>query len=297
MSGGPRRSRSALGVLLAVLTVLGLALGGCQREQPQEPEARVEVAGEVGRRPVIRFETPLQITEIATREVSTGSGHELADGDAVMLSYVAVDAITGQVVEDSYGGEPRILLLTEDEAGTLYEDLLGVTEGSRLLRLEPGSLTRPDPVVIVYDVLFTKAQGTELEVTDSLPQVERGPDGEPVITRPDGDPPDSLTIAPLIRGEGPQVQSGESVTVRYVQMAWSSGEVVDTRWGPGSLPITIPLVDRIPGLQDGLVDATVGSQVLLVVPAAQADGTDTMVFVVDVLAVTSMSDGGSEGAG
>jgi peptidylprolyl isomerase len=281
----------------ALVAVLALTLAGCREDPPADPLDHVEVAGAVGQRPVVQVDTPLKITEVETEELVTGDGRELTEDNAVMLAFLAVDAITGDVVEDSYGGEPRILLLTEDEAGPLYHELLGRTEGSRLLRLEPGSMTRPDPVVIVYDVLYTQAHGTELETSAGMPQVARAEDGTPTITLPDDDPPTSLTIAPLIRGDGPQVQSGESVTVRYTQMAWSTGEVLESTWGDGSLPVTIPLVDRIPGLQDGLVDATVGSQVLLVVPPAQADGTDTMVFVVDVLAVTALTGTDTEGSG
>lgn len=292
----PRSSLRALVAMLVVLVVTTLA--GCRQEEPPaDPTSGIEVAGDVGRRPMIGLDTPLQIDAVLTEELVTGEGDVLADGDAVMLAYIALDAITGDVVEDSYGSEPRILQLTEDEAGLLYDELVGRTEGTRLLRLEPGSMTVPDPVVIVYDILYTEAVGSALEVPGELPQTTIAEDGTPTITLPDADPPNSLTIAQLIRGEGQQVQSGESVTVRYVQMAWSSGEVLESTWGPGSVPVTIPLVDRIPGLQDGLVDAAVGSRVLLVVPPAQADGTDTMVFVVDVLAVTSKSDATPEGTG
>ena len=291
------RGRGLRALVAVLVALLALTLTGCREDAPADPMDAVQVAGEVGRRPVVQVDTPLQIAEVETETLVTGDGPALEPDDAVMLAFLAVDAITGEVVEDSYGSEPRILPLTEDDAGPLYDDLVGVTQGSRLLRLEPGSMTRPDPVVIVYDVLYTEAHGTELETSDDLPQVERAEDGTPTVTLPDADPPTSLTIAPLIRGEGAQVRSGESVTVRYLQMAWSTAEVLESTWGPGSLPVTIPLVDRIPGLQDGLVDATVGSQVLLVVPPDQADGTDTMVFVVDVLAVTSLADGDEEGTG
>lgn len=299
-SGSVPEVRSAVHrVLLTLLAgLLVVTVGACRPEPPEEdPTDQIEVAGEFGRRPVVQVDVPVQIDGVITEELITGDGAQLDEGDAVLLAYLAIDAVTGEVVEDSYGKEPRILLLTEDEAGPLHSELLGRTEGSRLLRLEPGSMTRPDPLVLVYDILRTAAYGDELEIPASLPEVEREESGAPVVTLPDSGPPNALTIAPLIRGDGPQVQAGESVTVRYVQVAWSTGEVVDSTWGPGALPMTIPLVDRIPGLQDGLVDATVGSQVMLIVPPAQADGTDTMVFVVDVLAVTMLADGESEGTG
>ncbi|MFV0253668.1 MAG: FKBP-type peptidyl-prolyl cis-trans isomerase [Beutenbergiaceae bacterium] len=289
-----RKARGRL-LVVAALALVGLLLGGCRPPDPPTGTDLVEVAGEVGGRPLVQFDLPLAITEISTDEIVTGAGAALEQGSTVMLSYLAIDAATGEVVDDNYGEQPRLLVLTQDQAGALYSDLLGRTEGSRLLRLEPGSMTRPDPVVIVYDILFTRAHGTALEIDPALPQVALQPDGSPVITIPDAEPPRALTIAQLIRGEGTQVQSGESVTVRFLQQAWSTGDVVESTWGEDSLPVTIPLVDRIPGLQEGLVDAAVGSQVLLVVPPDQADGTDTMVFVIDVLAVTTLSDQ-SEGA-
>src|SRR5690606_38200207 len=179
-----------------LLTLLGgahvVALGAWRPEQPDDPLAQIEVAGEVGRRPVVQVSTPVQVTDVVTEQLVTGDGTELADGDAVMLAYLAIDAATGEVVEDSYGRQPRILPLTEDEAGPLYDELVGRTEGSRLLRLEPGSMTRPDPVVLVYDILRTAAYGEELEVPSSLPQVERDEDGAPVVTLPEADPPTSL---------------------------------------------------------------------------------------------------------
>lgn len=277
--------------MAAVLAaVLALTLGACRPPDPPSGTDLVEVAGDVGGRPLIQFPTPLPILEISTKQVVVGRGATLAAGSTVLLSYLALDANTAEVVDDNYGQQPRLLVLTEDQAGPLYSELIGRTEGSRLLRLEPGSMTRPDPVVIVYDILYTRAHGTALEVPEGLPAVTLEADGTPVVSIPESAPPTSLTIAPLIRGAGPQVQAGESVTVRFVQMAWSTGEIIETTWGEGVLPVTIPLVDRIPGLQDGLIDATVGSQVLLVVPPDQADGTDTMVFVIDVLAVTTLAE-------
>ncbi|MFV0427556.1 MAG: FKBP-type peptidyl-prolyl cis-trans isomerase [Beutenbergiaceae bacterium] len=277
-------------LVAALLTLVGLVVTGCRAPDPPVGSDLVEVVGEVGARPVVQFEAPMAILDIDTTEIVTGDGAVLAEGSAVMLSYLAIDATTGDVVDTSYGNQPRVLLLTADQAGPLYEELLGRSEGTRLLRLEPGSLTRPDPVVIVYDILYTRAHGTAAEVNPILPQVELQADGSPVVTLPEGAPPNDLTIAPLIQGDGVQVRAGESVTVRFIQLAWSTGEVIESTWGEGSLPVTLPLVDRIPGLQDGLIDSVVGSQIMLVVPPDQADGTDTMVFVIDVLAVTALAD-------
>jgi peptidylprolyl isomerase len=293
-AGGLRR-RTLLSLL--VTAPGAAALTSCRAPASEsEPESvQVEVTGEVGRRPRVRFDAPLDITETSTETLARGDGVELVDGEAVMLAFLAVDASTGETIEDSYGEEPRILLLSEDEAGAIHTDLVGCTEGSRLLRLEPGTLTRPDPAVIVYDVLPTRAVGAELEIPEGLPQVTVGDDGAPQVEIPDGPPPTSLVVVPLIRGAGPQVRSGESITVRYVSVTWSDGEVQESTWGPSTVPSTIPFTGLIPGWQDGLVDATVGSRIMLVIPPEQAFGTGTVVFVVDVLALTTSTDRGDAG--
>jgi peptidylprolyl isomerase len=73
--------------------------------------------------------------------------------------------------------------------------------------------------------------------------------------------------------------------------------VFDSSWESGS-PATFEIGTGavIPGWDEGLVDQTVGSQVLLVIPPAKGypkgspDGsikpTDTLVFVVDILDVS-----------
>lgn len=286
-AGGLRR-RTLLSALVGAPAVTALA--GCRAPAAEPEPPQVEVTGAVGRRPRVQFEAPLEITDTTTETLVVGDGTELVDGEAVMLAFLAVDAATGETIEDSYGDEPRILLLSEDEAGAIHPDLVGRTEGSRLLRLEPGTLTRPDPAVIVYDVLPTRAQGESLEIPEGLPQVTVGDDGAPQVEVPDTPPPTSLVVVPLIRGEGPQVRSGESITVRYVSVTWSDGEVQESTWGPSTVPSTIPFTGLIPGWQDGLVDATVGSRLMLVIPPEQAFGTGTVVFVVDVLALTTSSE-------
>src|SRR5690625_6870989 len=61
--------------------------------------------------------------------------------------------------------------VTQEDAGPLYESLLEATEGSRLLRVELGTAERPDPVVIVYDVMHTRAWGQPVDPPADAPEV------------------------------------------------------------------------------------------------------------------------------
>lgn len=281
----PRR-RTVLALSAASL----LTLVGCSEQDEEEAPPEIEVSGEFGTVPQITFEAPLEVGEPYTEEVISGDGAELTDDSAVMLAYRAVDATTGETVEQNFQNPPQVLLLSPDSAGLLYDELLGRREGTRLLRVEQGTEDRPTPLVLVYDILRTSAWGEELEPPQDGPQVSVGEDGEPEVQIPDEDPPAELQVVPLIRGEGPQVRSGQAVTVRYSTVSWSTGEVVDTLWGEGVMPTTIPFTGLIPGWQNGLVDEQVGSRVMLVTPPEQAYGTDTLVFVIDVLAVSSVQD-------
>src|SRR5699024_10711081 len=162
--------------------------------------------------PTCTLPSPMEDTETETSTVIEGEGTRLAEGDVALLSYLAVDATTGEVIEDNFGSQPQTVRVTEEDAGPLYENLLEATEGTRLLRVELGTAERPDPVVIVYDVMHTRAWGEPVDTPADAPEVELAANGEPSITIPEEEPPTSLEIVPLRRGDGAQVRSGMAVT-------------------------------------------------------------------------------------
>jgi peptidylprolyl isomerase len=143
-------------------------------------------------------------------------------------------------------------------------------------------------------VPLDRAEGEPVEPQEGLPTVELGEDGAPTITVPDDDPPSELIVQPLIEGTGPEVESGDSITVHYTGVLWDDGTVFDSSWQSGA-PATFEIGTGsvIAGWDEGLVGQPVGSQVLLVVPPDKGypegspDGSisadDTLVFVVDIL--------------
>jgi FKBP-type peptidyl-prolyl cis-trans isomerase len=119
----------------------------------------------------------------------------------------------------------------------------------------------------------------------------------PTITIPSGvTPPGTLQVRTLIKGTGHVVRSGQEIAVQYTGVIWRTGEVFDSSWSSKSpLTTVIGAGQVIKGWDDGLVGQTVGSRVMLVVPPADAygsagssqagiTGTDTLAFVVDILA-------------
>jgi peptidylprolyl isomerase len=90
--------------------------------------------------------------------------------------------------------------------------------------------------------------------------------------------------------------------VRYVGSIWRTGKVFNSNWPSASQPSVPPNVftlgQLIPAWNTGLVGIPVGSRVMLVVPPSQGygktgnsqagiKGTDTLVFVLDVLSTAT----------
>jgi peptidylprolyl isomerase len=103
-----------------------------------------------------------------------------------------------------------------------------------------------------------------------------------------------LTATPLIKGKGPAAAAGQTITVNYVGVTYADGKEFDASW-KRSEPFSFQLGtgNVIPGWDQGLVGATVGSRVQLDIPADLAYGENPqggapagpLRFVVDVLAV------------
>ena len=223
------------------------------------------------------------------------------NGKAVLVNYLSESGLDGSEIGETYSDAPRAYLLTVDDVGRdIYDALSGRRVGSRILQVLPAVDDAP-PTVTVFDVLPTRAQGTAVEPRDGLPTVTLGDDGEPTVVATDAEPPAEVTAQPLIRGEGPQIEPGEIITVQYTGATWDDATVFDSTWTEGSLPAAFPIgVGSVPmGWDDGLVEQTVGSQVLLVLPPGSGYGgaddelaDTTLVFVVDILAAS----GGPEGS-
>lgn len=288
--------RPAIRAVAAIAALAVGALTACQSEpeEPETPQPTVEVAGEVGVRPTITVPPGLSVTESTSDVLVAGDGPVLADGASLLLDYVALDVVTGETVADTFATLPEIRTLTEQSLGEpLYDLLQGTSVGSRLERVELGTPERPNPHVLVVDVLPVQATGTPREPEPGLPTVALEPTGAPVITVPEGEPGSSSRFAVLIKGAGPQVASNQSLVVQLTAVRWSDGAVVDSTWG--TEPRAVALAELPTALRAALLEQTVGSQVLVVVPGAEGGTTDALVYVVDVLATADVALGGTEG--
>ncbi|NLE72069.1 MAG: FKBP-type peptidyl-prolyl cis-trans isomerase [Actinomycetales bacterium] len=285
-----RRRTTTAGLAAAAALAL---LAACAEEPP--PEVEVTVSGEPGEAPTLTYETPLVVEEARHELVWEGSGPKVEEGRPILLDFYAESGEDGSVINETYSSEPRPYLLSADVLGVdIFEALVGQRVGSRILHLVPPDATSGAATVAVFDLLPTRASGEEVEPREGLPTVTLGDHGEPSVAVPEGDPPADLVVQPLIRGAGEQIAAGQVVTVQYVGVTWSDGTVFDSTWTEGKLPASFPIGvgSVMAGWDQGLVEQTVGSQVLLVVPPELGYGGDdelsaeTLVFVVDILHVS-----------
>ncbi|CAM3816892.1 FKBP-type peptidyl-prolyl cis-trans isomerase [Isoptericola cucumis] len=290
----PRR----LTLLLVLLLGGTLVLGACSSSVLDEmgaaespSQAPVQVTGAVGEPPALDYGTPYEVTRPGARSIWPGTGEPVVDGEPVLLNMYAEDGRDGSVISSTFIDAPAWYTMSPESLGTnLYDTLRGERVGARLLLVEEDDGV---PVVLVIDVLPTRASGSEVPPVDGLPKVERSDDGTPSVTVPsDAAPPEDLVVQPLVRGSGPQVQVGQVVTMRFTAVRWSNGKVFDTTWSAGTRPqsATVGIGQLIDGLDQGLLEQTVGSQLMLVVPPSLGYGgtssdlaDQTLVYVVDIL--------------
>ena len=120
---------------------------------------------------------------------------------------------------------------------------------------------------------------------------------KPDVTVPDTAPPAELTIIDDVVGDGAEAVSGQSVSVHYVGVSWSTGRQFDASWDrmePFRFGLGAGQV--IKGWDEGVAGMKVGGRRTLHIPphmgyGAQGAGgviapDETLIFVVDLLGVS-----------
>jgi FKBP-type peptidyl-prolyl cis-trans isomerase len=315
-----RRIAAALLVPLAAAVVL--AGCGSSSSPPANPNTSVTATGGFGKAPAVKIPAAKAASNLVVKTEVQGGGQALAKNEAFLSNYVVYiwSGKTHKLALSTYTQTPQVL------SGTLLPGLQtalqGKKMGSRVLAVLPpkygyGSagntqvgVTGSDTLVFVVDMIKTyassaSASGAQLSSGGgTLPTVTATPGKAPTVKVPTSAPPSSLVVKTLIKGSGPPVSKGQYVVTQYVALNWRTRAVFDSSWSRGAplgFQIDATPAQIIPGWDLGLVGVPVGSRVMLVVPpkdgygsAGQSQagikGTDTLVFVVDVLdAVTGKS--------
>lgn len=311
--------RRALSGVLA-LSLLGLAAcGSATSESDAEggaPLSSVTIEGKQGEEPKVTFDGRLDGSQAETEVLEEGDGETVADGDTVSAHWWIGNGYTEEEAQSTYEEAPASIEVTDEILPFLRDALIGNNVGDRIVMLtsaedaygEAGNpeigIGNKDSVLAIVDIL---------DRSETVPPLD-GPQGEekkpagwaPTIIEEDGvitgldfstahEPSGELIATTLVKGDGAKVKSGQTLTVDYLGQVYDADKPFDESYSaePAEFPIGVGSV--IPGWDERLVGRTVGSRVILEIPpakgygkegneAAGIKGTDTLFFVVDILA-------------
>ncbi len=265
-----------------------------------------------------------------SRIVAEGSGEIVEPEDTVYLAWEMVNFDTGAVVESTEAdlGGPALIPLGFGAIPSALEDAVtGQPVGTRLEVLFPAGLDDLPPqfdrdqahvlaVEIVSIVDFDEPTPTTQaanEATTSTTNAGPATTARPTTTTPrptviDGvfvpaegplgataptnaAPPDRNTSQVVSRGSGPALQEGDTVTIEYVMVSWSSGVVVKSTeqdlGGPQTIVLGEATVPR--NLESAIFRQPVGSRVQVIyapdlfdLPDG-LDRTDAYIVAVDII--------------
>ena len=315
--------RAAALVITPLLAALALAGCGSSSSSSSNAAASnayqsVTASGTFGKAPTVKIPAEKGSGALYTKTVIQGSGAALTTSEGMVGNYVAYDwsGKTHKLLGSSFtAGKPS--LFTGTLLPGLETALIGQKLGSRVLAVIPpkdgfgtsgnstAGIGKTDTLVFVIDMISAFNQ-------NSVPgtQATNGGGTLPTVTAPASGstagptikiaakvtPPKTLQVKTLIKGTGATVAKGQNLVVQYTGVNWRTAKVFDSSWARNApYTVVIGAGQVIKGWDTGLVGQTVGSRVLLVIPPADGygtkgassagiNGTDTLVFVVDILA-------------
>ncbi|OZG65992.1 FKBP-type peptidyl-prolyl cis-trans isomerase [Bifidobacterium eulemuris] len=271
--------------------------------------AGITATGELGEKPTIKLHTPMSVEDGAYSILQEGDGETVEDGDRVCAQGVAINVEDGSELMSTWEDDtPDCSILVDSDylSSTYYDVLKGQPINTTVaFGINENSSSSSSSTVSSYIMALTlvsksrdleKATGEEVtDVPADLPKVTRDEDGKPSIDMNGQGAVDELIAQTLIKGDGETLTDSSTAVVKYT--GWlTDGTQFDSSWDRGTT-FDADLSSSgsiIQGWKDGLIGQTVGSQVLLVIPADLAYGDSgsgdtipggaTIVFVVDIVA-------------
>jgi FKBP-type peptidyl-prolyl cis-trans isomerase len=277
--------------------------------------AAVKVAGTFGTTPVVTIPKAKAANKLVYKTLIQGTGATVTKTDFMATNFVLYfwNGTSSTLKLNTFTSNPA--MISGDMMPGLQTALIGQKIGSRILAVIPpaeGYGTSGNPqigatgsttLVFVIDLIKSyadtaSATGTqESDGGGSLPTVSAHPGSAPTLNIPSAKPPAQLVTKTLIKGTGPKLVKGQYVVTQYTGYIWRTKKVFDSSWQAGSpfgFVVGASPEQVISGWDDGLVGQTVGSRVMLVIPPKDAygsagqsqagiTGTDTLVFVVDII--------------
>jgi peptidylprolyl isomerase len=272
----------------------------------------VTVEGDPGEEPKVTWDSQVAPAEMESEVLVEGEGEPVEEGDSVLAHLWIGNGFSKSAAYSTYTADKPELLTVDDQlSGPIREGIVDQAVGSRVAVAANaedafGEMGNPqlgignkDGVVFVIDVIekiSSGPEGTERKPAAWAPTpVEEGG----VVTGFDfaagQEPSGTLRQSVLVEGEGPVVKKGQTIYVDYLGQVLDAKKPFDESYSAQPTSFQIGTGQVVKGWDQGLVGQRVGSRVILEIPPAlgygktgneQAGikGTDTLYFVVDVLA-------------
>ena len=281
-----------------------------------EPIKGLEVSGEFGKQPKVTVDAPLKVDEAQSEVLTLGEGNEVVEGrppPSTCSSSTAPPARPPSAPTSRASRSPATWPRAEIFPSVL-DAVVGKPVGSRIAIASPPAeafgaqgaqqygIGAQDDVVFVVDIMSVPLDGPEGEkadVPEDLPSPVVDSEGDVskfTFDNAPAKPSDELQVVPLIEGEGEPVQAGDSVTFDYLGQVYGTETIFDESYTTAPRTFTVGEGSLIKAWDEGLVGVKAGSRVMIIAPPeygygengnpqAKIKGTDTLVFVVDVLGV------------
>jgi len=276
----------------------------------------ITVTGDVGEAPKVKWDGKLEVKKTDSTVITKGDGDKVVDGDQVSAHIWIGNGTTQKQAYSTYDeGKPQTVPASDDLNPIFKDAILDQTVGSRVAVTatatdafgESGNpqmgIGNKDTVLVIVDVMGVTTvldgpEGKEQKAPSWAPGLVT--DGDKVTgldfsgtPKPDG----KLRSAALIEGSGDKVKKGQSITVNYLGQVYDAKKPFDESYSKDPATFAIGVGQVVPGWDKTLVGATVGSRMMLAIPPADGygkkgndqagiKGTDTLYFVVDILAAS-----------
>ena len=269
--------------------------------------------------PEITIPNQVAVTHEERTEPIVGTGSQITSLNQVVGFEVTLlnSADGSTLTQSTYSGQPVQAPVGSavSAIGSFGPAMLCAREGSRIVAAFPAKDIDPSvaqstgiagnagiiAVVDIVSVMKKAADGAAQPTTEfGMPAVVTTPEGQPGVVVPDSAAPTEVRTQTVLRGSGEKLTAESAAVVNVVGVTWARDEVSGKRtvfqnsWEdatPQAVNMSEP--SALPAaVSDALLGATVGSQILVVIPAsantgelasANAPADKDLIYVVDVL--------------
>jgi peptidylprolyl isomerase len=306
------------------MPVLLVALAGCGSSDSSSSSSSaasgtsldaVAITGDVGSEPQVEWKSKMTADDVQTTTLTKGDGDTVAEDDVVKAQIWIGNGFSQKKAYSSYDqGGAQQLTVNDQLSPVLHDAVKGATIGSRIAVTAPADklfgesgnaqlgIGNKDPIVIVID-LISKPK-PPLKGPEG--KAQKAPSWAPKLVSKSGKvtaldftktpkPDGKLRSSALIKGSGPVVKKGQTITVNYLGQVYKGKAPFDESYSKTPATFVIGAGQVITGWDKTIVGEKVGSRLILAIPpkegygkqgqpSAGIKGTDTLYFVVDILA-------------